>query len=90
MTNDSLQQLRQLVKLAKAGSMPIKDFCEAFERIYNLELDKSSVSPTELKLLLGILDKVVWFSPYPDERKQIPNYLGEDDIRRLLDEVSEI
>jgi hypothetical protein len=88
MSNNSLEQLRQLIKRAKLGALPIKDFCEQFERIYNLELDKNTVPAVELKLLSALFDKVVWFSPHADERKKIPNYLGEAEIKKALDELS--
>jgi hypothetical protein len=81
-----LQKLYELIKLAKSDEITIKDFCEQFERIYNLELDRKIVPKNELGKLAALFDKVVWYSPYEDERKVIPNYLGEEEIRQAIKE----
>lgn len=81
---EKLQQLHGLIAGAVSRELPLNEFCEKFEKIYNLELDKGTVSPPELARLEALFNKVVWFSPFPEERKEIPNYLGEDDIRQAL------
>jgi hypothetical protein len=84
MSSQSLEQLHELIDRAMSGELPIKDFCAKFERVYNLELDKKSVPAQELPELEAIFNKVVWFSPFPEERAQIPNYLGESEIMAAL------
>ncbi len=79
-TNDAYGELYRLIELADSGKLPIKHFCESFERIYNFELDKNILSIEETGALSELFDAAVWFSPYPEERKKIPNYLGEKEI----------
>lgn len=82
--NDSRKRLYQLIELAKCRELSIKDFCEFYEKIYNLELDKNSLSPTESAAFSKLFDSVVWFSPYPKEREKIANYLGEEEIHAAI------
>lgn len=82
--NVQLQRLHELIESTKSGATAIGEFCKAFERIYNLELVKSSVPKDELRALGALFDKVVWYSPFPQERARIPQYLGEAEIRQAL------
>ena len=88
MSSDSLRQLHELMSRAKAGVLPVQTFCETFERIYNFELDRKSVPVAELKRLSALFEIVVLFSPYTEERKTIPNYVGESEIQKALEEWS--
>jgi hypothetical protein len=81
---EKLNELYTLIRLAKADKLPIDRFCNEFERIYNLELDKKAVSKMDLAPLEVLFNKVIWYSPYSEERLQIPNYLGETEIRDAL------
>ena len=63
-----------------AETISIAQFCQLFEKIYNFELDTSTLSANEVSSLSELFDAVVWFSPYPEERLQIPHYLGEAEI----------
>ena|SRR5579864_4361291 len=87
MENHALKKLYELIKAAKSGSLPIQEFCDRYEIIFNLELDKPSVPASELVPLAALFDRVVWFSPSPDERKRIPHYVGENEIVTALDAV---
>jgi hypothetical protein len=78
--HDARGRLRKLVELLLAGTVSVAHFCEAFERIYNLELDRSTLTAAEAPAFAAIFDRVVWYSPFPEERARIPNYLGEDQI----------
>lgn len=81
----SVTKLYELVRLAAHGQMRIDMFCEEFERAYNLQLDKNLLSGRELQAFGGLFDKVVWFSPYPEEREQFSRYLGEDEIHQAIE-----
>jgi hypothetical protein len=81
------ERLRHLLKLVSSGQLSVSQFCSDFERIYNLETDKFSLSASEREAFSAVFEKVVWFSPYPDERARIPNYLGESDILAAVDEA---
>jgi hypothetical protein len=85
MAADALHKLLDLITAAKSRALPIGEFCSRYETVFNLELDKSSLSDSELRPLAALFEKVVWFSPFPDERKRIPHYLGESEIAAALD-----
>jgi hypothetical protein len=82
--HDARGRLRKLVELLLAGSVSVEHFCGAFETIYNLELDRSTLSAGEVSAFAAIFDRVVWYSPFPEERAKIQNYLGEDQIKEIV------
>jgi hypothetical protein len=82
--HDARGRLRKLVELLLGESISVKHFCDAFETIYNLELDRSTLTPTEALAFAEIFDRVVWYSPFPEERATIPSYLGEDQIKQTV------
>lgn len=86
-SSNSVDQLRELIVQAKDGTLPIPTFCESFERIYNLELDKKSLPAKEGEQLSKLFDLVVFFSPYPEELARIPNYRSEAQIRDALNAI---
>jgi hypothetical protein len=88
MAADALHKLRDLITAAKSGAISLEEFCSRYETVFNLELDKSSLPDSELRPLAALFEKVVWFSPYPDERKRIPRYLGESEIAAALNALS--
>jgi hypothetical protein len=81
--HDARGRLRKLVELVLAGSVSVEHFCGAFETIYNLELDRSTLAAAEVPAFAAIFDRVVWYSPFSEERAKIPNYLGEDEILEI-------
>ena len=85
--NDARMRLYALIELLKKGEMKIGDFCEQFETTYNLEVDKSELDPTESTAFSKLFDKVVWYSPFPDERAEIPSYLGEAEILQAVSDA---
>lgn len=79
---DERKQLFDLIVQLRIGKLSVSEFCSNFETIYNLKLDKRSLVPAELEAFRELFEKVVWYSPHSDERKTIPNYLGEEDVRK--------
>lgn len=79
-----VEQLHELVKLAKSEMITIEYFCTHYESIFNFSLVKSQVENKELERLSRLFDRVVWFSPFPEEVKQYPSYVGEPNIKALL------
>jgi hypothetical protein len=77
-------RLLGLIEMALADAISVQDFCDRFETIYNLELDKSDLRPDEAPVLKAVFDKIVWYSPFPEERAKIPHYIGEEDVKKAV------
>ncbi len=77
-------RLLELIEMALSDAISVQDFCDRFETVYNLQLDKSALGPDEAPVLKGVFDKIVWYSPFPEERAKIPHYIGEDDVKTAV------
>jgi hypothetical protein len=84
-TESPRERLHRLIAEVRAGSLDTEAFCSRFETTYNLELDKTTLSNAEGEAFAALFDQVVWYSPFPDERTQIPNYRSEQDIARAVE-----
>jgi hypothetical protein len=82
------RRLYDLLRLLEADSVTVDHFCTAFETIYNLELDKSELSTSEAAAFSDLFDRVVWYSPFPEERMRIPHYVGEKEILEAVRKAS--
>ena len=82
------EELYRLVELFTTGKMGTQSFCDVFEETYNLKVDKGTLSKSEAAAFGGLFDKVVWYSPFPEEREQIPNYLGDREIAAAVHEAA--
>jgi hypothetical protein len=78
-------RLRRLVAEFRSGKLDAESFCPRFENTYNLELDKRTLSRDEAEAFAALFEQVIWYSPFPDERRQIPNYRSEEDIARAVE-----
>lgn len=74
------QRLRDLLRNVSGGKISIEAFCYQFETTYNLELDKQQLTEEETEAFSALFDKIVWYSPFPEERAQVPNYKDENEI----------
>lgn len=84
-TERARRQLRRLLEAFLAAEISIAFFCSEFEREYNLELDSYLLSAVEAKAFKELFDRVVWYSPFDEERALIPNYVGEDEVRKAAE-----
>ena len=85
------ERLYWLINEYDHGHISTAVFCEEFERTYNLELKKEHLLEGERLAFKTLFDKVVFYSPIPEERDQIVNYLGDDEIREaVVDAVAEL
>ena len=73
-------RIRQLLDDFCRRAIDVETFCTEFERTYNLELEKRMLSPTEAAAYAALFEQVIWFSPFEEERRQVPNYTSEADI----------
>jgi hypothetical protein len=87
-TEPARLRLHRLLAEFRADEMDTGTFSNEFERTYNLELDKGTLSPSEAQAFGKLFERVIWYSPFPEERAKIPNYLGEEEIRSAADEAA--
>jgi len=80
-----VEGLYALLRGVKGGDVSVFAFCENFERLYNFELDRKSLSEKEKGAFADLFNKVVWFSPYPEEREAVPHYLSEAEILHSIE-----
>ncbi len=76
------QLLRKLLGDYLSGNLKTETFCRDVEVAYNDAIDASALSSAEQPIFEKLFDEVVWFSPFADERAQIPSYRNEDQIRQ--------
>jgi hypothetical protein len=65
------------------------NFCDAFEVCFNEAVDTHMITDVDIRIFQKLFDKVVWYSPYPDERARVPNYVSEDEILSMAKQVLE-
>lgn len=82
-------RLHRLVHELRAGSLGIEAFCAQFEHTYNLELDKSTLSPDEAAAFSQLFEQVVLYSPFPEDRAEYSGYRSEADIARAADDAAQ-
>jgi hypothetical protein len=46
-----------------------------------MELDKRTLTPVEMDAFSALFEVVIWYSPFPEERKQIPHTDGISNLR---------
>lgn len=81
-------KLHRLLREFQAGGLGTEDFCAQFERTYNLELDKGTLSPGETTAFGQLFEQVIWYSPFPEDRAEYPGYRNEADIARAAEEAA--
>ena len=72
----------------REGRLDVQQFCSDVEHVHNFELNRSELTQKEALAFQELFEKVVWYSPYEEERRRIPNYLGEADIREAADRAA--
>jgi hypothetical protein len=76
------QLLRKLLDDFLSGKLKTETFCREVEVAYNDAIDKSALTAVEQPIFERLFRVVVWFSPFPEERAQIPNYRNEEQIHQ--------
>jgi hypothetical protein len=82
-------RLHQLIAEFRTGALEAGSFCSQFEHTYNMELDKKTLTSAEAEAFAALFEQVVWYSPFPEERRQIPNYRSEEDIARSVEQAAQ-
>jgi len=57
-------------------------FCSNFEEAFNFNVDRRELTPVESGAFQQLFDEVIYFSPFPEERAEIPRYRTEEQIRQ--------
>jgi hypothetical protein len=78
------EKLYWLMDLLLADHHDAGTFCKEFERAYNFEVDKASLSGAERRAFSELFDLAVLYSPYPEERKLVPQYRSGAQIRDVV------
>jgi hypothetical protein len=76
--------LHFLIGLFLAGQVDIPVFCRQFEASYNFHTEKTALTAIESTAFKELFEKVIWYSPFPEERKMVPGYLGEIEIANAI------
>jgi hypothetical protein len=64
------------------GRIDTELFCSNFEQAFNFDVDRRALTPVESAVFERLFDEVVYFSPFPGEQAEVPNYRSEEQIRR--------
>jgi hypothetical protein len=72
--------LHKLLADYLGGRIDTPLFCSNFEQAFNFDVDRSALTPVESDAFQRLFDQVVYFSPFPEERAEVPNYRSEEQI----------
>jgi hypothetical protein len=74
--------LRKLLDDFLTGKLKTETFCCDVEVAYNDAVDEAALTPSEQPIFEKLFDVVVWYSPFPEERAELPLHLkNEEQIR---------
>jgi hypothetical protein len=74
------QLLRKLLDDFLKGKLKAETFCRDVEVAYNAAIDDSALMAAEQPVFEKLFAEVVWFSPFPPETWEYPNYRTEEQI----------
>jgi hypothetical protein len=77
----TLNEIRNLIERFQQHVISTQEFCASFERIWNFEFKKNSLSNEICARLDFLFDEVVLFCPLPREQWEYPKYRDEAEIR---------
>jgi hypothetical protein len=55
-------------------------FCRNFEHAWNFDVELGTLTPAEYKTFSRLFDEVALFSPFPEERAEVPHLRDEQQI----------
>lgn len=74
--------LNKLLSDYLCGKLDTPLFCSNFEQAFNFDVDRRKLDTAEEAVFERLFDEVVYYSPFPEERANIPNYRSDEQIRR--------
>jgi hypothetical protein len=73
------QLLRKLLDDFLSGRLTPETFCRDVEVAYNDAIDEAALTADEQPIFKKLFDVVVWFSPFPEERAELPHHLKDEE-----------
>lgn len=86
-TQDPRRELFELLRKRLGEHLSFDEFRVKFEALYNFGLQRSDLSEEEFAAVESLFNKVVWYSPFPAERAEIPYYKSEEEIEAAIRET---
>jgi len=83
----TIEGIKSLIERFQQHAISAQEFCVSFERIWNFDFKKNSVSIEIYEALDFLFDEVVLFSPFPREQWEYPKYRDEMEIRSAAAKV---
>ena len=77
-------KLYWLMDLYASGQTDTMTFCREFERTYNFEVKKTTLSPDELSAFEEIFRTVTVYSPFPEELEAVPMYKSAEQVDAVV------
>ena len=74
-------KLYWLIDLYLSGHHDVRTFCREFERTYNFEVQDSELAIREQSAFSELFNKVIMFSPFEAELKNVPIYVSAEAIK---------
>ena len=74
------QLLRQLLRDFRSGKLKTETFCRDVEVAYDNAIDERALTAVEQPIFEKLFDVVVWFSPFPEERAEVPQLRNEEQV----------
>jgi hypothetical protein len=72
------QLLRKLLDDFLSGKLKTDTFCRDVEVAYNGAIDEAALTAVEQPIFEKLFNIVVWYSPIPEERAELPLHLKND------------
>lgn len=76
----TLSEIEILIERFQRHAISTQDFCNSFERIWNFQFEKKSISNSVFESLNFLFDEVALFCPFPREQWEYPEYRDETEI----------
>ena len=77
--------IARLLGAFRSGEIDVERFCSAYETAYNFEVDRTSLSAVQGDAAELLFNKVVWFSPFADERAKVPQYICPSEVSTAVE-----
>jgi hypothetical protein len=77
----TLEEIKNLIEKLQQHAISVQEFCSWFERVWNFEFEKKSVSNEIFEVLDFLFDEVALFCPLPREQWEYPKYRDEMEVR---------
>lgn len=75
-----MEEIQSLLKNLLAKAISAREFCDSYERVWNFEFDKNSLTGEDFKALEILFDEVVLHCPLPREQWEYPRYRDDLEI----------